>query len=123
MSIEIPGINTKTVLNLYDDDVEVYKSILCSFISNVPKVLDKIRSVSSETLQEYKIKIHALKGISESVGAEKIMTAASKLEAMAKKGDLVGILARNGDFLEETDILVDNIRNWLADNLEFSQPY
>ena len=122
MSIEIPGINTKTIRNLYDDDVEVYKSILCSFISNVPKVLDKIRNVSFETLQEYRIKIHALKGISESVGAEKIMTAASKLEAMARKGDLVGILARNADFLEETDILVDNVRNWLADNLEFSQP-
>jgi len=123
MLIEIPGINPETVLNLYDDDVEVYKYILCSFISNIPAVLDKIRVVSSETLQEYKIKVHALKGISESIGAEKTMAEAVKLEAMAKKGDLAGVLAGNGDFLEETDILVDNIRSWLANNQESNRPY
>jgi HPt (histidine-containing phosphotransfer) domain-containing protein len=116
MSIEIPDINTETGLSLYDDDVELYKSILDSFISNIPAVLDKLRDVSSETLQEYKINIHALKGICESIGAEEITTAARKLEAMAKKGDLDGILAGNGEFLEKTDILVDNIRSWLGKN-------
>jgi len=115
MLIEIPGVNTEAGLCLYDGDVEVYRFILCSFISHIPAVLDKIRDVSSETLQEYKINIHALKNICESIGAEDAMAAASKLEAMAKRGDLAGILAGNGDFLEKTDILVDDIRDWQAE--------
>jgi len=116
MSIKIPDIDTETGLSLYDNDVEVYKSILDSFISNIPAVLEKIREVSSETLQEYKINIHALRSICESIGAEKITTAARKLETMAKKGDLDGVLAGNGEVVEKTGILVDNIRNWLEKN-------
>ena len=115
MPIEIPGIDPETVHTLYDDDMEVYQTILRSFVSRIPSVLDKIRDVSSETLQEYKINIHALKNICESIGAEDAMAAASKLEAMAKRGDLAGILAGNGDFLEKTDILVDDIRDWQAE--------
>ena len=114
MSIEIPGISTETALNLYDNDVEVYKSILCCFISTMPAVLDKIRNVSSETLQDYKIKIHGLRSICESIGAEETRSTANRLEAMAKKGDLVGIATANGEFLEKTSVLVDDIRKWLG---------
>ena len=114
--IEIPDINTEAGLCLYENDVEVYKSILGSFISNIPAVLDKIRNVSSETLQEYKINIHALRGICESICAEEITDAAAKLEVMAKRGDWNGILAGNGELLKKTDILVDNIRNWVEKN-------
>jgi HPt (histidine-containing phosphotransfer) domain-containing protein len=113
MLINIPGINTKTGLELYDDDTDVYKSILRSFVSNIPAVLDKIRNVSSETLPDYFIKIHALKGNFGSIGAEGLMAAAARLEAMAKKNDLAGILAENGDLVEKTSALVNEIKNWL----------
>ena len=116
MLIEIPGVNTQAGLCLYDGDIEVYKFILCSFISHIPAVLDQIRDVSSETLQEYKINIHALRNICESIGAEDATAAAGKLEAMAKSGDLAGILAGNEDFLGKTDILVDDIRSWREKN-------
>jgi len=113
MPIEIPGIDAQTALDLYDGDMEVYKTILCSFVSRIPAVLDIIRDVSSETLPDYLIKIHALKGSGGNVGAKEIASAAARLEAMAKNGDLAGVQAGNGDFLEKIGVLVDNIKKWL----------
>ena len=113
MPIVIPGIDTETVHNLYDDDTEIYTAILRSFVSRIPAVLDKIRNVSSETLPDYMIKIHSFKGSGGNVGAKEIVAAAGKLEAMARNGDLAGVLAGNGDFLEKARVLVDNIQNWL----------
>jgi len=113
MSIEIPGIDPETALHLYGNDVEMYKTILRSFVSRIPAIINKIRTVSSETLPDYMIKIHALKGSAGSVGARKTMAAAAQLETMAKNGDLAGVLAGNGDFLKKIDILMDDIKKWL----------
>ena len=113
MLIKIPGIDSQAVADLYNDDLEMYETILHSFVSRIPGVLDKIRNVSSETLPDYMIKIHALKGSSGSVGANETMTAAARLEAMAKNGDLAGVLAGNAAFLEKADALVNDIKNWL----------
>jgi len=113
MPIDIPGIDAQTALELYDNDMEVYKTILCSFVSRIPAVIDKIRDVSSETLPDYLIKIHSLKGSGGNVGAKEIAAEATRLEAMAKSGDLAGIQAGNGDFLEKIRVLINDIKKWL----------
>jgi len=113
MQIEIPGIDPETVLNTYDGDMEIYTTILHSFVSRIPALLDKIRNVSSETLPDYTIKIHMLKGSSGNIGAKEIMAAAGELEAMAKNGDLDGVLAGNKVFLERISVLIDNIKKRL----------
>jgi len=113
MRIEIPGIDPEMVLDSYDDDMEIYKTILHAFVDKIPALLDKIRGVSSETLPDYIIKIHALKGSCGNIGAKETMTAAAKLEAMAKDGDLAGVLTGNEDFLERTGVLLNDIRGWL----------
>ena len=93
--------------------MEVYKTILNSFVSRIPAVLDKIRDVSCETLPDYMIKIHAFKGIGGNVGAKEIVTEAARLEAMAKTGDLAGVQSGNGILLEKTGVLIDDIKKWL----------
>jgi len=113
MQIEIPGIDPETVLYSYDDDIEIYKSILHAFVDKIPALLDKIRNVSSGTLPDYIIKIHALKGSGGNIGAKETMAAAARLEAMAKNGDLDGVLAGNEAFLERTRALIDDIKKWL----------
>jgi HPt (histidine-containing phosphotransfer) domain-containing protein len=113
MPIEIPGIDTEIALGLFDDDLEIYKVVLRAFVSNIPEVLDKIRGVSSETLQDYLIKIHSLKGSCANIGAEKARAEAGRLELMAKNGDLTGVQDGNGSFLEKITVLMDDIRNWL----------
>ena len=113
MQIEIPGIDPEMVLDSCDDDMDIYKTILHAFVSKIPALLDKIRHVSPETLPDYIIKIHALKGSGGNIGARETMAEAAKLEAMAKNGDLAGVLAGNGVFLEKTRVLLDDIQSWL----------
>ena len=113
MKVEIPGIDAEKGLDLYDDDAELYLAVLRSYLSNTPAALDKLRSVSAETLQTYAAVVHGVKGTSTNIGAEETRIAALKLETMAKSGDLSGVLAQNEAFLRQADALLSNIRSWL----------
>jgi HPt (histidine-containing phosphotransfer) domain-containing protein len=75
-----------------------------------------MRHVSQEKLHDYAISAHAAKGISEYVGAEEVKKTAKQLEAMAKDGDLAGILAQNEAFIKYAGNIVNDIKNWLEKN-------
>ena len=110
---QIPGINAKLGLSLYDDDEELYKDILQSFVDNIPQELDKLRNVAEKDLKEYAINAHTIKGSAASIGAKNISQWASALELIAKADDYNGILAENESFLMEADKLVFEIWKWL----------
>jgi hypothetical protein len=116
MSIEIPGVDTKKGLALYDDDEDFYLIALRSWVKNTPAVLEKLRSVTPESLPDYVINVHGVKGTCAHIGAEELKEKASGLEIMAKAGDLDGILKINESFLEDADALHKEIKNWLENN-------
>ena len=116
MGIDIPGIDAKVGLSLYDDEMEIYLEVLRSYLSYTPGVLDEIRNVSEQTLPEYFIKIHGIKGTSANIGAEKTKEAALNLEKMAKAGDLQGVLEKNDSFIKDTEILLGGLKTWLELN-------
>jgi len=113
MQIQVPGIDPDTVLESFDGDMEIYITILRTFVEKIPALLDKIRTVSSATLADYAINIHALKGSSGNIGAKEAMAEARDLEALAKDGNLDGVLAGNEAFLERISTLIENIKKWL----------
>ena len=114
--IEIPGINTKSGLDLCDGDLNIYLHSLRLYLSNMPVTLDKLRDVSVETLGNYAVSVHGAKGISEYIGAEDAKKMAKQLESMAKNGDLAGVLSQNEAFIKHSEGLIDSIRNWLKQN-------
>ena len=111
--INISGVDTEKGLSLYGNELDIYLPVLHSFISNVPDVLDKLRTVSEETLPAYAINVHGLKGICAGIGAETTREAALNLEKMAKAGDLQGILAKNDILIKEAENIIANIKAWL----------
>lgn len=111
--IQIPGVDEKKGLALYDDNQKVFIAILRSFVSNTLSVIDKLRNVSEETLPDYAINVHGLKGISAGIGAEKVREAAYNMEMMAKSGNFEGILAGNAALLTEAENLLSAIKAWL----------
>jgi PAS domain S-box-containing protein len=113
MVIEIPGVDTKKGLSLYAGDTDIYLSLLRSYIANTPGVLEKLRSVTAETLSDYVISVHGLKGTSAGIGAEGIRAAALELEARSRAGDLDFVLAHNGDLIADAYVSVDNIKAWI----------
>ena len=113
LDINIPGLDTKAGLSLYGDDFEIYLPTLRSYVSHTTGVLEKLRNVSKESLPEYAINVHGLKGASASIGAEIVRESALNLEKLAKAGDLQGVLARNDRFIKGTENIVANIKKWL----------
>ena len=118
MAVEIPGVDAEKGLELYDDDLDLYMIILRSYVTNTPAVLDALRTVTAENLAEYAATIHGIKGTSATIGAEETRQAAANLEAMAKAGDLEGVMTGNGAFLKQAEALVAAIRAWLEENEE-----
>jgi len=114
--ISIAGVDTEKGLSLYGDDLDIYLPVLQSYISNTPGVLNKLKTVSEETLPEYIINVHGLKGSSASIGAEVVRETAANLEKLARAGDLQGILARNERLIKGTENIVANIKTWLEKN-------
>ena len=114
MEINIDGIDAEKAMDLYDDDMDIFISVLHSYISNIPTSINKLRHVSAETLKDYAVTIHGIKGTSATIGAEKTREAAKKLEALAAAGDLSGVLAFHEAFLKQVDDLVHSIQNWLT---------
>jgi CheY-like chemotaxis protein len=113
MKIEIAGIDEGKVMDLYDGDMEIYLPVLRSYLSVIPAALEKMRSVSAETLVDYKISVHGVKSTSDSIGAQEARRMAAELEVFAKAGDLSGVLAKNEALISYVDKLISNIRIWL----------
>jgi len=114
--INIAGVDTEKGLSLYGDDLDIYIPALYSYISNTPNILTKLKTVSEETLPEYIINVHGLKGSSASIGAEIVKETAANLEKLARAGDLQGILTRNERLIKGTENIVANIKAWLEKN-------
>jgi signal transduction histidine kinase/CheY-like chemotaxis protein/HAMP domain-containing protein len=111
--IVIPGIDTEKGLSICDGDLKIYLSTLRSYVADTSALLEKIRDVTAQSLPSYTISVHGIKGSSATIGAEAVRAAAAELEMLGKKGDLGGILALNGAFLQEGEYLVAALREWL----------
>jgi HPt (histidine-containing phosphotransfer) domain-containing protein len=113
MDLYISGVDTDKGLSYYGDDMDIYMPLLRSYVSNTPSYIEKLRAVTPETLKEYAITVHGIKGTSACIGAETTTEAAFNLEKMAKAGDFNGVMANNELFIKNTEILVANAKKWL----------
>jgi HPt (histidine-containing phosphotransfer) domain-containing protein len=114
MAIGIPGIDEKIFSDLMDNDEELYASVLSSFIDKTPSVLSKLSTVSTETLADYAVTVHGLKGACANICAEKARQMAYSLELKAKAGDLAGVQAENGPFLKHVEDLMPALKDWYS---------
>jgi len=113
--IKIPGIDEREVMELYEGEMDIFLPVLRSYASTVPVTLEKIRTVSAETLHGYMVTVHGVKSTSASIGAKEAKRMAAELEVMAKAGDINGILAKNGEFLKYIEVLLGNVKKWLKE--------
>jgi HPt (histidine-containing phosphotransfer) domain-containing protein len=94
---------------------DAYLQILRSFVVHTPELLEKIREVSGETLAEYEIIVHGLKGSSYGICAEEVGRQAQILESAAGSGDFETIRARNGIFIETVEKQLSALDDLLRD--------
>jgi PAS domain S-box-containing protein len=84
----------------------VYLDILRSYWIHTPPLLEKLRNPSPETLGEYTVAVHGLKGSSYGICANSVGKEAEDLEAAARGGDLETVLADTGPLVETVKLLL-----------------
>ncbi|MDR1654944.1 MAG: response regulator, partial [Treponema sp.] len=96
-------------------DPETLMEVLHAYVLHTPELLEKLRypgasgSLNEETLPDYAISVHGLKGSSYGILANKVGKMAEGLEKAAKAGDLEKVRAENDSLLTEAEDLISQL--------------
>jgi signal transduction histidine kinase/DNA-binding NarL/FixJ family response regulator/HPt (histidine-containing phosphotransfer) domain-containing protein len=114
LSHPVEGIDFVKALELYGNSGAAYLSILRSFVANTPPLLEKM-DLHLESLPDYAIEAHGLKGTSNAICAEGEAALARELELAAKEGNLDLVRSRHGDLTHKLRLLLDKLTTFLAE--------
>ena len=94
------GLHTEAGLRYCSDDKDFYQELLHDFCSEYPeKARELICFYEVENWDDYRIRIHALKSIAKTIGADDLSEQALKLETAASQSDAVYIRAHHTECL------------------------
>jgi len=116
MAINILGVDEGIFQDLLDGDEELFVTVLTTFVEKTPASLSKLANPTKETLADYSILVHGVKGACANICAEEARQTALKLEQMSRNGDLAGVQAENGPFIKTMEELIERSRNWLKNH-------
>jgi PAS domain S-box-containing protein len=114
---KIDGINLKAGIERYEEET-AYLGILRSYLIHTPELLEKLRSLSRETLPDYAITVHGIKGSSFGICADGIGKQAEELEYAAKAGNYETVRDKNAAFIEKTERALRDIGELLQNSEE-----
>jgi signal transduction histidine kinase/CheY-like chemotaxis protein len=112
---EVEGIDLAAGMEWYMNG-SVYLEILRSYAASMPDFLETLRGVSRETLGDYTITIHGIKGSSYQICAGKAGKEAEVLETAARAKDWKTIEAWNGNFIRTMERLLQNLNRFLTES-------
>jgi CheY-like chemotaxis protein len=110
----ISGLEVEAALKRFSDDAQAYWHVLESWAQHTPSLLEQARAVSGETLADYTIVMHGIKGGCLGIGATQVSQQAAKLEAAARNGDFAFIAAHNAECVETLERLLADLSALLA---------
>ena len=113
-STKISGINIAKGLSRYEGDADTYIKILRSYAASVRAILEGISDITDETLSQFRVDVHSIKGASYDIFADSVGSKAEKLEHAAKSNDLDYINEHNTQFLKETWSLITEIEDAIS---------
>jgi signal transduction histidine kinase/CheY-like chemotaxis protein/HPt (histidine-containing phosphotransfer) domain-containing protein len=111
---QIDGLDFDKGLARFCNDAQSYLSILRSYASNTPPLLEKAVNCKEEGLNDYAIIVHGIKSSSRSIGAEIIGEKAEELERAAKAGDREFVEINNDAFIQMAEKLIADMSVMLA---------
>jgi len=108
----IDGIDIKAGVQRFGSE-EVYLKILRSYVDTTQALLGQLHAVSRDTLEDYAIGVHGIKGSSRGIGAFKVGDIAEALEHAAKDGDMEFVAKNNKSLVDAAGLLILNIQETL----------
>jgi HPt (histidine-containing phosphotransfer) domain-containing protein len=118
----IPGLDVEAALKRFAGDASAYLSVLKSWVRHTPGLLEQVRAVSEESLGDYVVVIHGIKGGCLGIGATPASREAEKLEEAAVNGDFAFIAAHNAECVETLDRLLADLSALLAKGDQDEKP-
>jgi len=112
----IAGLDIPRGLKRYHNDEKAYLRVLKSFSIAVRDMLGYIKTVDADTLDDYKIRVHGIKGACYDVFAGQLADMAKELEDAAVEGNTDYIEKNNADFIVVIKEFLDKIDHLLLEN-------
>jgi CheY-like chemotaxis protein len=108
---DIPNVDTAKGIAMLRGNSALYMKVLSMFCKEADERLPHLQTIpEANTLPAFIIHIHSLKGVSASIGAQKISSYAAELEAAGKAADMAFIREHLPDFTLQLAKLGKNIR-------------
>jgi len=98
----------------FGGDRDTYLQILRSYATNTRPLLESITHISEDTLADYCITVHGIKGSSRGIFAEMLSNSAAVLEFAAKTGDFNYVSKHNPLFLADAWKLIHELEAMLS---------
>ena len=112
--LSIEGLNIEGGCSRFGGE-SAYMEVLRSYATHTPDLLDKLRDAREETLPEYTVAVHGLKGSSYGICAEAVGKMAEDLELAAERGDFAAVREKNGELVRQVEALLSNLRDIFRD--------
>jgi len=106
----IEGVDYADGFNRFSNMSSIYLRILKAFVASTPEILEALTEVTPETIPDYSIRIHGLKGSCYGISAVALGDEAKALEMAAKSSDWETIQRDNPLVVEHAYVLIDKLR-------------
>jgi signal transduction histidine kinase/DNA-binding NarL/FixJ family response regulator len=112
----IEGIDWQAGLNYFAGDRDAYLFVIRSYIDSTARLITQICNVTEETLADYAILIHGIKGSSYGIAAREIGKQAEELEHAAKAGNFQLVSQNTPLFVKNTKKLLGALSSLFEDD-------
>jgi len=102
----IPGLYIIKGLERFGGDEKIYQQVLQSYVTNTRPILETVKEINKDTLDDYIFAVHGIKASSRGIGADSVGDRAEVLEAKAKAGDFDFLRANHPAFLNAAEELI-----------------
>jgi HPt (histidine-containing phosphotransfer) domain-containing protein len=109
----IPGVDYADGLKRFSNNGSIYLRIVKSFVTNTPKQLDELAEVTADTLPDYAVRVHGLKGSCYGISAVAVGDEAKALEMASKASDWDTVQRDNGTLIEHVQGLIAQLQSLL----------
>jgi HPt (histidine-containing phosphotransfer) domain-containing protein len=105
----ITGLDMVEGLARFGGNEKIYRQVLHSYITNTRRILETVKEIREDNVENYIFAVHGIKASSRGIGAETVGALAEALEKMAKVGDSDFLRENHQTFLETADELMNAI--------------
>jgi CheY-like chemotaxis protein len=106
---DIDGVDIKTALRRFSGNIEAYLQVIRSYVMHTPGILDKIRAFDADSLKEYIIAVHGIKGSCYNICADSVGKKAEEMEFIARTGNLAALREKNEEFIGSVEKLISDL--------------